>query len=401
MSAPAAPRADEPAPQGARVLLDTAGHAPVLPVAREAFLAALDEGWADPRRLHTEGRRARALLDGARETIAALVGARTEEVDLAPSHTAALHTAVRTVARGRRRVGGLVVTSAVERMAVRDAADLAAAEHRGAARVDVPVDRDGRLDVDAFAAAVAEPGVALAAVQHANGEVGTLQPVARAHAAARAAEVPLLVDAGASFGQVPVGPEWDVLTVDPADVGAVPGVAVLVTRARVRRSPVGPVGAGDEDRWFPGGVSVPAALAAAVTLRAAHDAATNTDGPDPRTALVDRVRDRVAAEVPLVDVAGSRTGRLPHVLTFSCLYVDGEAVVTALDAEGFAVGSGSACTSATGQPSHVLAAMGALTQGNVRLSLPVGTTAAQVERFCDVLPAVVARLRDEVGANGR
>lgn len=102
-----------------------------------------------------------------------------------------------------------------------------------------------------------------------------------------------------------------------------------------------------------------------------------------------------------MDVAGPRTGRLPHVLTFSCLYVDGEAVVTALDAEGFAVGSGSACTSATGQPSHVLAAMGALTQGNVRLSLPVGTTAAQVERFCDALPAVVARLRDEVGASGR
>ncbi|MCG7288405.1 aminotransferase class V-fold PLP-dependent enzyme, partial [Cellulomonas sp. ACRRI] len=259
----------------------------------------------------------------------------------------------------------------------------------------VPVDRDGRVDLAAFTAAVARPGVALAAVQHANGEVGTRQPVAEAHAAARAAGVPLLVDAGSSFGHLPVGAEWDVLTLDPGDVGAPPGVAVLATRAGVRRSPVPPAGSGDEDRWFPGGVSVPAALAAAVALQAA--AARVAAGPDPRHALVDRLRARVAAEVREVDVAGPAAGRLPHVLTFSCLYVDGEAVVTALDRAGFAVASGSACTSAAEEPSHVLAAMGALTQGNVRLALPVGTAAADVERFCDVLPGVVAAIRRDAG----
>ncbi len=371
------------------MVLDSGGRAPVLPAAREAFLAALDEGWADPRRLHSEGRRARALLDGAREAVAALVGARTEEVDLAPSLTAALHGAVLTVARGRRRVGPGVVASAVERMAVLDAADVAGD------RLTVPVDRDGRVDVAAFADAVARPGVALAALQHANGEVGTVQPVAGTHEAVRAAGVPLLVDAGSSFGHAPVGPDWDVLALDPGDVGAVPGVAVLVTRAGVRRSPVGPP---DEDRWFPGGVSVPAALAAAVALQVA--AARVRAGDDPRAGLVDRIRARVAAEVPMVDVAGPATGRLPHVLTFSCLYVDGEAVVTALDRAGFAVASGSACTSATDEPSHVLAAMGALTQGNVRLSLPLGTTAADVERFCDVLPGVVAGIRRAAGLTG-
>jgi cysteine desulfurase len=387
-----------------RVVLDAAGRAPVLPAAREAFLAALDEGWADPRRLHTEGRRARALLDGAREAVAALVGARTEEVDWAPSHTAALHGAVLTVARGRRRVGGLVVVPEVERMAVLDAAAAArgvagaGAAGAGAAdggRVLVPVDRDGRVDLPVFGEAVARPGVALAAVQHANGEVGTLQPVAQAHAAARAAGVPLLVDAGSSFGHAPVGPEWDVLAVDPGDVGAPPGATVLVTRAGVRRSPVLAAGGLDDDRWFPGGVSVPAALAAAVALQTA--AARLRTGPDLRAALVDRLRARVAAEVPEVDVVGPANGRLPHVLTFSCLYVDGEAVVTALDRAGFAVASGSACTSATEHPSHVLAAMGALTGGNVRLSLPVGTTTEDVERFCDVLPGVVAGLRREAG----
>ncbi|GIG26377.1 aminotransferase [Cellulomonas denverensis] len=365
-------------------MLDSAGHAPVPPEVRSAFLAALDEGWADPRRLHTEGRRARALLDGAREAIAGLVGARTEEVALAPSHTAALHSAVRTVAQGRRRVGAGIVTSAVERMALLDAADFAGERHT------VPVDRDGRLDVEAFRAAVAAPGVALAAVQHANGEVGTLQPVAEAHAAAREAGVPLLVDAGSSFGHAPIGPDWDLLTLDPADVGALPGVAVLVTRTAVRRSPVGPVE--DGERWFPGGVSVPTALAAAVALQLA---ARRT--PDP--SLVSTVRQRVAAEVPMTMVAGPAepADRLPHVLTFSCLYVDGEAVVTALDREGFAVASGSACTSATGQPSHVLAAMGALTQGNVRLTLPPDTAPDDIERFCDVLPGAIARIRQDAG----
>lgn len=387
---PSDPRDPSRSDRPARVLLDAAGHAPVLPAAREAFLAALDEGWADPRRLHSEGRRARLLLDGAREAIAAVVGARVPEVDLAPSLTAALHGAVRTVAHGRRRTGTGVVVSAVERMAVLDAADVAGD------RRPVGVDATGRVDLDALRAAVAAPDVALAAVQHANGEVGTLQPVAAAHAAAREAGVPLLVDAASSFGHVPVGPEWDVLAVGPGDLGAVPGVAVLATRTGVRRSPVGPV---DEDRWFPGGVPVPAALSAAVALQAAAARATATGSADPRAALVDRVRARVAAEVPAVDVAGPPTGRLPHVLTFSCLYVDGEAVVTELDRRGFAVASGSACTSVTEQPSHVLAAMGVLSQGNVRLTLPVGARAEDVERFCDVLPAVVRDLRRAAGVD--
>lgn len=367
-----------------RVLLDTAGHAPVPAAVRDAYLAALDEGWADPRRLHSEGRRARALLDGAREAIAALVGARTEEVALAPSHTAALHAAVRTVAQGRRRVGTGIVTSAVERMAVLDAADYAG-ERRTA-----PVDREGRLDVDAFTTLVTAGDVALAAVQHANGEVGTRQPVVDAWSAARSAGVPLLVDAGSSFGHVPVGPEWDLLTLDPADVGAVPGVAVLVTRTGVRRSPVGPTE--DTERWFPGGVAVPAALAAAVALQLASRRA-------PEPARVARLRERVAADVPMTMVAGpgDPDARLPHVLTFSCLYVDGEAVVTALDRAGFAVASGSACTSATEQPSHVLAAMGVLTQGNVRLSLPPDTDPAQIERFCDELPGIIAGIRRDAG----
>ncbi len=361
------------------------------PAGRTAYDAALAEGWADPRRLHAEGRRAQLLLDNARQVFADALGCRTEEVHLAPSHTASLHAAVQGVARGRRRVGSRAVVSAVERAAVLSAARFVAPDGTEV----VPVDRTGRVDLTGWTRAVAEPGVAIAALQHANPEVGTLQPLESAHEAALAAGVPLLVDAGAGVGHVEVGQAWDLLAADPGDWGGPAGVAVLAVRSRVRTAPVGPP---DDDAWFPGGVSVPAAFGAAAALQAvlADRQAADTR----RRAMVAQVRARVAAEVPDVEVVGDPDARLPHVVTFSCLYVDGEALVTELDRRGFAVGSGSACTSSTLEPSHVLAAMGVLTHGNVRLALPRETTQDDVDRFCAALPDAVAHVRRMIGAVG-
>ncbi|MGV8978731.1 MAG: cysteine desulfurase family protein [Cellulomonas sp.] len=381
-----------------RVFLDAGGHAPILPAARRAFDDALDRGWADPRRLHREGRTARLLLEGARESLAASLGARTEEIDLLPSHALALHAAVRSVARGRRRAGRTIVTSAVERAAILTAADFAVVQpwdERPGARVSIEVDRLGRVDVDAFTDAVRSPGVALAALQHANGEVGTRQPVEAVHAAASRAGVPLLVDAGSSAGHSELSDAWDLLAADAGDWGGLPGVAVLATRARVRRSPDWPE---DSDRWSPGGVSVPAALAAAVALETATTSCASDDAH--RRGLVEHIRRRVADDVADVEVVGDAIDRLPHVVTFSCLYVDGEALVTELDRLGFAVGSGSACTSSTLEPSHVLAAMGVLTHGNVRLCLPRDVTSESVDRFLAALPGAVGRVRAALGAGG-
>lgn len=372
-----------------RTYLDAGGHAPVHPVAREAFLAALDDGWADPGRVHAEGRRARLLLDAARETLAEALGARPEEIHLTPSHTAGLHAAVASATRARRRTSTHVVTSAVERAAV-----LVPARGVDDSATTVPVDRQGRVLLDAWRDALASPaGVALAALQHANGEVGTLQPLEVAYEAARRVGAPLLVDAGASVGHVPVGPAWDLLAADPADWGGVPGVGVLAVRSRVRTSHLAP---DDDDPWAPGGVSIPAAVAAAASLRAV----LGDRGPDPRRAMIERLRARVAREVPDVDVLGDATDRLPHVVTFSCLYVDGEALLTELDRRGFAVGSGSACTSSSLEPSHVLAAMGVLTHGNVRIALPRGIDPAAPERFCDALAVAVDQVRRMAGATG-
>ena len=387
-----------PAPSPARVHLDAGGSARLLPDAHAAFTRALAEGWADPRRLHSEGRRAASLLAGARAAIAEVLGARTEEVHLAPSHTAALHAGVRAVTLGRRRVGGSVVTSAVERAAVLEAAGFSVRRHRdtvdgsAAQHLTVPVDSHGRVDVDAMVEAVRAPGVSLAALQHSNGEVGTVQPLGPVHEAARAAGVPLLVDAGAAVGHVDVGQDWDVLAADPADWGGPGGTGVLVVRRGVRQHADWPE---DQDRWFPGGTSVPAAFAAAVALQAATADRTVEDAR--RRRLVAHLRDRVQALVPDVDIVGDPEDRLPHVLTFSCLYVDGEALVSELDRAGFAVGSGSACTSSALEPSHVLAAMGSLTHGNVRVALDRSTTEDDVERFLAALPPAVARVRDALG----
>jgi cysteine desulfurase len=402
-----------------RTYLDAAATAPLHPAAREALLAALDDGWADPRRLHREGRRARMLLDGAREALAAEIGCRTEEVVFTGTHVEAVHAAVLGTLSARHRVGRRVVASAVEHSAV-----MHAAEHSGEL-VLIGVNRYGRVDVEHFITELRSPGVSLACLQSANGEVGTTQPVAAVAGAARAAGVPLLVDAAASLGHAPAAVAgatreagltssphrpaagaatpseagltpsgWDLLTADPRAWGAPPGLGVLAVRATARwRSPY-PADEGSER--VPGVPSVPLALAAAVALQSVAADCQRDD--ERRRALTDQIRT-AAAGIPDTEVVGDPRARLPHIVTFSCLYVDGEALVDELDRAGFAVGSGSACTASTLEPSHVLAAMGVLTHGNVRVGLPIDVTQEQVDAFCAVLPGAVARVRAMLGAD--
>ncbi|QGN47599.1 cysteine desulfurase family protein [Micromonospora sp. WMMD558] len=377
------------------VYLDAATAAPLHPVARQALLAALDDGWADPGRLYTQARRARQLLDAAREATAATLGVRPDELSFTPSGTAAAHSAVLGGLTGRRRVGATLVHSAIEHSAVLHAAEKHVAG--GGTATPVPVDRLGRVDVDAWSTAVREPGVALAALIAASHEVGTVQPVGVAADACAAAEVPLYVDAAQVVGRAPVPEGWSVLTASAHKWGGPPGVGVLAVRKGTRWESPWPADERESGRT-PGVLNLPAVVAAAASLRAAAaDAAAEAARLAP---LVDRIRARVAAEVPDVEVVGDPDHRLPHLVTFSCLYVDGEALLHALDRRGFAVSSGSSCTSSTLRPSHVLEAMGVLSHGNVRVSLHRETTEADVERFLAELPGIVAGLRAEAGVVG-
>jgi cysteine desulfurase len=368
------------------VHLDAASAEPLHPRARETLLAALDSGWADPAALHAAGRRARLLLDNAREVVATLLGARPDDVSFWPSATSATHAGVLGAAQARSRAGRTVVHSAVEHSAVLHAA--AWLQERGGTSVSVGVDHAGRVDVSGFADAVGAGSVALACLQAANHEVATLQPVDTVADACATHDVPLLVDASHAAGRVEVPTRWSVLTAAARSWGGPAGIGVLAVRKGVRwRDPL-PA----DDRGF---LDVPGALAAAAALQAMVEEREEVAAR--QRALVERIRERVAATVPDVEVVGDPEQRLPHLVTFSCLYVAGEALVTELDRQGFAVASGSACTASTLEPSHVLAAMGVTTHGNVRVSLTRDTTADDVERFLEVLPGVVAGLRAEAG----
>ena len=367
-------------PAGA-VDLDAASSEPLHPAAREVLLAAYDRGYADPRRLHGPARDARLLLDNAREVTAQALGVRRDEVTFVSSGTDAVHRGLLGLLRGRARVGTRAVHSAVEHSAVLHALAWAGGEHDA-----VGVDRLGRVSPDDVAAALT-PDTAVVAVQAANHEVGTIQPVAAI--AQRLDGVPLFVDACAAAGRVALPTGWDVAAASAHKWGGPAGVGLLLVRSGARwRAPFPHDDRADERAS--GFENVPAALAAAAALQAVVAERAETDRR--QRALVDRVR-AAAAAIEDVDVVGDPDDRLPHLVTFSCLYVDGEAIVTELDRLGFGVASGSACTASTLEPSHVLAAMGALTHGNVRVSVTRTTTEAQVEAFCAALPTVVARLR--------
>ncbi|MET9389084.1 aminotransferase class V-fold PLP-dependent enzyme [Streptomyces sp. NPDC006624] len=371
---------------------DAASAAPLHPVARQALLASLDEGWADPARLYREGRRARVLLDAAREAAAEAVGCRPDELVFTSSGTRAVHTGIAGALAGRRRVGRHLIVSAVEHSSVLHSAELHEADGGSVDRV--AVDRGGAVAPGAYRDAL-RADTALACLQSANHEVGTEQPVAAVAQECREAGVPLLVDAAQSLGWGPVEGGWSLLTASAHKWGGPSGVGLLVVRKGVRFAPQGPSDERESGR-APGFENIPAIVAAAASLRAVRAEAA---GEARRLReLTDRIRARVPRLVPDVEVVGDPVRRLPGVVTFSCLYVDGEALLHELDREDFSVSSGSSCTSSTLTPSHVLRAMGVLSEGNVRVSLPPGAAEEDVERFLAVLPGAVAAVREKLGA---
>jgi cysteine desulfurase len=364
--------------------LDAASGLPLSPAARETLLAALDEGWADPTKLYREGRRARLLLDAAREAVAAVLGARADEVSFTPSGTLAAHLAVLGAAAARRRVGAHLVVSAIEHSCV-----LAAAEHATAETTRVPVDRRGRVAVEEYGRALRDD-TAVACLISASHEVGTVQPVEHVAEACAERGVPLLVDAAQTVGRAPVPRGWSLLTASAHKWGGPPGVGVLAIRTGVRWSSPLPE---DERGRVPGAPPLPEVLAAAVGLQTAAAQAAAEDAR--LRPLVDRIRMRVPELVPDVEVVGDAVDRLPHLVSFSSPFLDGEALLLALDREGFSVSSGSSCAVTALEPSHVLAAMGVLSNAHVRVSLHSGTTEEDVAAFLAALPrAAAAQLAD-------
>jgi cysteine desulfurase len=372
-------------------LLDAA-RGPLHPVAAETLRAALATGWADPTRLNPPGRTARALLDTAREVLAGALGVRPDELSVHPSAEAALDVGLTGLRHARRRTGTRLVAGATERSVLL---------LQPGAEQPVPVDAVGRVDPAAYAVGLAGGDVAAAVLQSANAEVGTRQPVAQVDRSCREHGVPLLLDATSSLGRDPSGipnTAGSVVVADAASFGG-PPLGLLAVRTGTRWGLPGPRREAEHGRE-PAPPWVPLALAAAEAWR--QSAAVAVAEERSARALVDRIRC-AAAGVRDVEVVGDPADRLPHVVTFSVLYADGEVLVEELARRGLAVASGSACTSSALRPSHVLAAMGVLTHGNVRVTLPLEAVsprrADDVDRLCRELPDAVATVRRRLGTD--
>ncbi|MGI8778355.1 MAG: cysteine desulfurase family protein [Acidimicrobiales bacterium] len=364
-----------------RHYLDHASASPARPEVVDATVPWL-VATADPGRVHTEGRLARAAVEDARERVAALLGARPREVVFTSGAT----EAIATVAFGATEVGSHVVCPAVEHSAVRQA-------WTGRRVTIVGVDRLGRVDPAEISAAVRPGETAVVHVQLANHEVGTVQPVTEVVAACRDQGVLVHVDAAAAAGHLPIdfaALGADLMSVSAHKLGGPPGVGALLIRRGVRLRPL--LVGGEQERGRRAGAENVAGIvgfgAAAGVLGVSLD-------DEARTAR--RLTERALASALAVDgvaTYGDAEARLPHLVCLGVGGVEAEAVLIGLDQAGIAVHSGSACSSETLEPSPVLEAMGVDANRSLRVSTGWSTTDTDVDAFADALPRVVARLRE-------
>jgi cysteine desulfurase len=369
--------------------LDHASATPMSDAAREAFVAALDE-FGDPLRLHANGLTSRRLLDDARAQIAEALVAQPDEIVFTSGGTESVALAIWGGVRPIREIGTRIVASVIEHPAVGGV--LHTLETDGFESVLVPVDGDGHVDLDAFAAEVRRPGTLLASIQHANHEVGTMQPIAEAARLCRAAGVLFHTDACQTVGRLPVDTsvlEVDLLSLSAHKFGGPPGVGALYVRRGVPLAAY-PCGDDRERRRRSGAENIPGLAAMAASLRDSLD--DSGDQAARQWALTDRLRTGLL-EVAGVQVHGHRTQRVPHLVCFSVADIDAEILSMALDDRGFRIAAGSNCSGAPGEASPVLEHMGVPGRASFRIGVGRQTTEEDVARFLATLPDLVDELR--------
>jgi len=375
------------------VYLDHNATTPVDPRVLDAMLPFFRDAWGNASSLHAAGRPARRAVEAAREAVARLVGAADPaEVVFTSGATESDNLALRGVAD--LDPGCHVVTTAVEHPAVLATCD--ALEARGHRVTRLGVDRDGRLDLRALEAAIG-PDTRLVSVMFANNETGVVFPVGEVGRLCRARGVLFHCDATQAVGKLPVdmtAAGIDLLSLSGHKLGGPKGVGALVVRRGVRLRPQQT--GGHQERGRRGGTeNVPGVvgLGEAARLAAERLAAAAPAGV---AALRDRLEAGILGAVPRVEVNGAGAERLPNTTNLTLHGVDGEGLLLALDLEGIAASSGSACAAGSLDPSHVLLAMGLpreAVQASLRLSLGFGTTGEDVDRVLEALPGAVERLR--------
>src|SRR3989475_10889809 len=377
-----------------RVYLDHAATTPVDPEVAEAMARVLRETHGNPSSIYAEGRAARAAVDRARDEVAAAINGEPSEIVFTSGGTEADNLALRGALKARRDERDGLVTTAIEHHAVIDTArDLEQYAH--VRLTIVGVDRHGVVDPAAIREAI-DGRTSLVSAMHANNEIGTIEPIAEIGAICRDRGVTFHSDAVQTVGALEVDVRTipvDLLSINAHKFYGPKGVGALYVRRGTRLATM-QTGGGQEKGRRTGTENVAGIVGLGMAMRLAGELRA-TESPR-QAALRDRLIAGVRVGVPDAILTGHAAERLPNNASFCIAGTEGETLILPPDPEGFAVSSGSACTSGETEPSHVLLALGLdreLAKGSLRVTVGRSTTAAQVDAFVDALARVVARLR--------
>src|SRR5512137_1298951 len=376
-----------------RIFLDHAATTPADPRVVEAMLPFFSESFGNPSSIHSLGLETRTAVAEAREKVARLIGAASDEIIFTSGGTEADNLAIKGVAQANAEKGKHIVTTRIEHHAVEESCRYL--EKQGFKVTFVGVDKDGLVDPRGVEKAVT-PETILISVMHANNEVGTIQPIAEISRVARSRGAYFHTDAVQTVGHIPAKVDElgvDLLAVSAHKLYGPKGVGMLYVRKGTRI--VSFLHGGGQERGLRASTeNVPGIVGLG---KAADIAQAEMDGESKHvTRLRDKLIKGLLERIPQVRLNGHPTQRLPNNVNISVASVEGESVAVSLDLEGIAVSTGSACSSEAMEPSHVLTAMGVpveLARGSVRFSLGRENTDAEIDCVLEAFPRLVSRLR--------
>ena len=378
----------------ARIYLDHNATTPPSNAVIDRMSAVLREEFGNPSSVHHFGQRAKAVLDEARTNVATLLGADPSEIVFTGSGTEGDNIAIRGIAEALEATGRRhIVASSIEHEAVLNT--VKALARRGWRTTLLPVDASGIVSADDLRGALADD-TAIVSIMHANNEIGTIQPIAELAALTRERRAVFHTDAVQTAGKIPIDVKAlgvDLLTVSAHKFYGPKGVGAMWIRRGVRLQPA--LTGGKQERGRRSGTENVAGIAGMGV--AAREALSKMASEQDRLGgLRDALESQILARVPGTARNGSPEPRVANTTNISFDRVEAESLLIALDLEGIAVSTGSACSSGTLEPSHVLKAMGLpahRTQNSIRFSLGAANTEQDVERVVAVLPGIVEKLR--------
>jgi len=375
------------------IYMDNAATTSVRPEVLEAMMPYFTQYFGNASSIHTFGRAARRALENARKQVAAALGCEPREVYFTAGGSESDNWAIRCAVEAKKSKGKHIITSAIEHHAVLHTCEYM--EKQGYEVTYLPVDEFGRVSVESVKNAI-RPDTVLITIMAANNEIGTLQPVAEIGALAKENGILFHTDAVQAVGAVPVDVNaWnvDMLSLSGHKLHAPKGVGALYVRKGIRISNL--IYGGAQERGLRAGTeNLPGIVGLGKAIELA--AAELPEYAERVTALRDKLIDGILEKIPDVCLNGHRTERLPGNVNVSIRYVEGEALLMRLDLAGVAASSGSACTSGSLDPSHVLLAIGLpheIAHGSLRLSLGNDTTEEEIDYVLEKLPEIVENLR--------